>query len=175
MADKGALRVYTELPSWAKGVVVVGGLVVGYLAVTRIISEIKGAVNKKKSEKEITTAQDELQQEINSGNKPTISRSNAEAISNAIVIASNDCGTDDDLIINAFDSIKNQADMLLLVDVFGLRAKVRCPFSSDTRVDFWSKFTPPMSISAMISSELSSSQIKSLNAKLGAKGISYRF
>ena len=49
MADKGALRVYTELPSWAKGVVVVGGLVVGYLAVTSILKSIKAKKNKEES------------------------------------------------------------------------------------------------------------------------------
>jgi len=173
--DKGLTRVYTELPSWAKGVVVVGGLAIGYIAITSIISAIKGAVNKGKSEQEVNTAKDELQEQINSGNKPTIARSSAEAIASAILIASNDCGTDDNLIMGAFDNINNQADMLLLIDVFGLRAKVRCPFSSDTRESFWSSKTPPMSLSAMVSSELSGSQIKSLNAKLATKGITYKF
>lgn len=176
--DKGLLRVYTELPSWAKGVVVVGGLAVGYLAVTSIISAIKGAANEKKQQKEIDTAKDELQQQINSGKKPTITRSTAEAISSTLIAAAQDCGTDDSLFLSSFDNISNQADMLLLVDVFGLRKKMRCPWTTDTYDTPWCIIgceTKPMSLSGLVAGELSSSQIKGLNNKLAAKGISYRF
>lgn len=176
--DKGLTRVYTELPSWAKGVVVVGGLVVGYVAVTSIIGAIKGAINKGKSEQEVNTAKDELQQQINNGNKPTIARSTAEAISSGIVEAANDCdvtGNGARTIISKFDNIQNQADMLLLVDVFGLRKKVRCPFTSDTRESFWSKYTTPISLSAILGSELSQGQIDTINKNLASKGIKYKF
>jgi hypothetical protein len=176
--DKGLLRVYTELPSWAKGVVVVGGLAIGYLAVTSIISSIKGAANEKKQQKEVDTAKDELQQQINSGNKPTISRSTAEAISNGLIAAAQLCGTDDSLFLGEFDNIANQADMLLLVDVFGLRKKMRCPFTSDSYDNPWCIIgceTKPMSLSALVAGELSISQIRGLNDKLARKGITYRF
>jgi hypothetical protein len=177
MADKGALRIYTELPSWAKGVVVVGGLVVGYLAVTRIISEIKGAVNKKNESlaEVITNASSELNTQIQTGKGPTIARSQAEVMSNAIVAAANDCGTNEKQIYAQFDKVNNQADILLFVDVFGLRKKVRCPFSDDPRESFFSANTPPMSLSAMINSELDATQIATINNKLASKGITYKF
>lgn len=175
MADKGAMRIYTELPSWAKGIVVVGGIAIGYIAVTSIINAIRGKAQKEKQEQEVNNAKSELQKEINSGNKPTLSRSTLEAMSNAVVSASNDCGTKNNLLLSQFDNLKNQADMLLFIDVFGLRKKTRCPFSDDTRENFMSSQTPPMSLSAIVSSELSSSQINSLNNKLTSKGISYKF
>ena len=40
---KGFYQYYKDLPSWAKGVVVVGGGVVAYLAVTTIMRKIKQA------------------------------------------------------------------------------------------------------------------------------------
>jgi len=175
MADKGALRVYTELPSWAKGVVVVGGLVVGYLAVTSIIKAIKSKKTKEESLAEVNNAATELNTQIKSGNGPTIQRSTAEVMSNAIVAASNDCGTDEKQIYAQFDKVKNQADILLFVDVFGLRKKVRCPFSDDPRESFFSADTPPMSLSAMINSELDATQISTVNNKLASKGITYKF
>lgn len=176
--DKGLLRVYTELPGWAKGVVVVGGLAVTYIAVNTIIQAIKGNSEQKKQEQEVNTANGDLQKEINSGRNQTLSNSTLEAISSAIVEASNDCdvtGTGARTIISKFDNIQNEADILALVKVFGLRKKVRCPFTSDTRESFWSSYTTPMSLSAMISSELSQGQIDTVNKNLASKGIKYRF
>jgi hypothetical protein len=175
MADKGALRVYTELPSWAKGVVVVGGLVVGYLAVTSILKSIKAKKNKEESLAEVNNANSELNTQIKTGKGPTIARSTAEVMANAIVSASNDCGTDEKQIYAQFDKVNNQADILLFVDVFGLRKKVRCPFSDDPRESFFSANTPPMSLSAMINSELDATQIATINNKLASKGITYKF
>jgi hypothetical protein len=175
MQDKGIMRVYTELPSWAKGIVVVGGLAIGYIAVTSILNKIKEVNNKAKDEKELNTAKDELQIEIKKGIGPTITRSIAEAMSSAIIEASNDCGTNNDIVFAQFDKVKNQADMLLFVDTFGLRKKVRCPFSTDTRESFWSKYTIPLSLSSVISSELSQNEINKINNKLSSKGIEYRF
>jgi hypothetical protein len=175
MADKGALRVYTELPSWAKGVVVVGGLVVCYLAVTSILKAIKAKKTEAESKAEISQANTELNTQIKLGNGPTIQRSQAEVMANAIVAASNDCGTDEKQIYAQFDKVKNQADILLFVDVFGLRKKVRCPFSDDPRESFFSSDTPPMSLSAMINSELDTTEIQTLNNKLATKGIKYKF
>lgn len=176
MADsKGLMKVYEELPGWAKGVVVVGGLAVGYLAVTSILKSIKAKKTEAQSKAEISQANTELNTQIQSGKGPTIQRSQAEVMSNAIVSAANDCGTDEKKIYAQFDKINNQADILLLVDVFGLRKKVRCPFSDDPRESFFSADTPPMSLSAMVNSELDATQIATLNNKLQSKGITYKF
>lgn len=175
MAEKGLMKVYTELPSWAKGVVVVGGLAMSYLAVTAVLRKLKESKIKKESLSEINGATSELQAEINSGKKPTLPKTTIEAMANAIVSASNDCGTNEKQIYAQFDKVSNQADVLLLVQVFGLRKKVRCPFSDDPRESFFSADTPPMSLSAMLNSELDTTQMQTLNNKLASKGINYKF
>ena len=175
MAEKGLMKVYEDLPGWARGVVVVGGLAVAYIAVTSILKSIKAKKIEQQSQAEINQAGTELNTQIQSGNGPTIQRSQAQVMSNAIVAASNDCGTDNKAIYAQFDKVNNQADMLLFVEVFGLRKKVRCPFTDDPRESFFSADTPPMSLSAMINSELSASEIAIVNNKLQAKGISYKF
>jgi hypothetical protein len=175
MAEKGLMKVYSELPSWAKGLVVVGGIAITYTAVTSILKSIKAKKIEQKSQAEISQASTELNTQIRMGKSPSIQRSQAEVIANAIVSASNDCGTDEKKIYAQFDKVKNQADILLLVDVFGLRKKVRCPFSDDPRESFFSSDTPPMSLSAMINSELDATQIATLNNKLASKGITYKF
>ena len=69
---KGFYQYYKDLPSWAKGVVVVGGGVVAYLAVTRIMRKIKQAKETAMSMQEVDSANSELQTEIRNGKKPTI-------------------------------------------------------------------------------------------------------
>ena len=113
--------------------------------------------------------------EINKGKKPTLPRTTIDAMANAIVAASNDCGTDEKKIYAQFDKISNQADILLLVQAFGLRKKVRCPFSDDPRESFFSADTPLMSLSAMLNSELDTTEMQTLNNKLATKGIKYKF
>jgi hypothetical protein len=172
---KGFYQYYKDLPSWAKGVVVVGGGLVVYLGVTSIIRKINKSKETAKSMQEVDSANSELQAEIRSGKKPTINKTTAEAISNGIISASNDCGTDEKLIFSQFDKVNNQADILLLVQVFGLRKKIRCVFSDDPRESFMSAYTPPMSLSAMLNSELDTTQLQTLNNKLATKGIKYKF
>jgi len=116
-----------------------------------------------------------LNTQIQTGKGPTIARSTAEVMANAIVAASNDCGTEEKQMYAQFDKVQNQADILLFVDVFGLRKKVRCPFTDDPRESFFSANTPPMSLSAMINSELDATQIATINNKLASKGITYKF
>jgi len=175
MENNNIYKYYKDLPAWAKGVVVVGGLVVGYLAATSVLKYFKEKNAKAKSEEEVNNASSELQEEIRTGVKPTLAKSSLEAMSNSIVSASNDCGTDDGLVVAQFDKLQNQADALAFVETFGLRTKTRCPFSDDPRDGFWNSQTPPMSLSAMIASELSSSQIDGINSKLSSKGIKYKF
>jgi hypothetical protein len=166
---------YKELPSWAKGVVVVGGLGVVYIFASQVIKKLKQDAEQKKRQGEVISAEEEYKNLLNMGVKPTINVPIAESISAAIVDASNSCGTDNKKINAQFDKIKNDADIYLLVKTFGIRKKVRCLFSDDETAGFWSQDTPPMSLSAMINSELSTSEIIALNNKLSSKGIKYKF
>jgi hypothetical protein len=174
MANK-VFDYYKELPSWAKGVVVVGGLAVTYIFASQIIKKLKQDAEQKKRQGEVISAEEEYKNLIKSGVKPTINVTMAESISAAIVDASNSCGTDEKKIYSQFDKVNNDADIYLLIKTFGTRKKVRCLFSDDETAGFWSQDTPPMSLSAMLHSELSTNGIATLNKKLSAKKIKYQF
>jgi len=178
MQESTIYKYYKDLPSWAKGVVIVGTLAMGYAVVTKVYNTITDANNRKKQEKEINTADAELRNEQQAGRGQTLSNSSLEAMSSAIVEAANGCGTYEDIIVSQFDNLQNEADMLAFVKIFGLRDKLRCPFSNDAYGDKWcilSCRTPTMSLSSMLYSELSQGWIDTLNKKLGQKGIKYRF
>jgi len=169
------LKYYNGLPQWARGVVVVGGLVIGYIAVNAIIKKVTQNKKDAAALQEINTASGDLNAVISSGTKPTLNNSQLEAMSNAIIEASNGCGTDNNMIFATFSKIKNDADILSFIKVFGLRKKTRCPFTSDTMENFWSSNTMPMSLSAMINSELDTTEIQKINDGFLAKGMRYQF
>lgn len=171
-------KYYKDLPQWAKGVVVVGGLAVGYAVVSSLINKLNAGAVKAKQEKEVNTADSDLKKEEQAGKPQTLSNSSLEAMSSAIVKASDGCGTEEDIIVSQFDNLLNEADMLAFVKVFGLRQKIRCPFTSDDRENWYCPYdclTKPMSLSSMVVSELSQGWLDTLNKKLASKGIKYRF
>lgn len=169
------LKYYNGLPQWARGIVVVGGLVVGYIAVNAIIKKISQNKKDATALQEINTASGDLNAVIASGTSPTLNNSQLEAMSSAIIEASNGCGTDNNMIFATFSKIKNDADILSFIKVFGLRKKTRCPFTADTMEGFWSSNTMPMSLSAMINSELDTTEIQKINDGFLAKGMKYQF
>jgi len=175
MAQGKVYDYYNGLPTWARGVVVVGGLVIGYIAVNAIIKKINQNKADAAAQQEINTAGGDLKSVIASGTNPTLNNSELEAMSNAIIEASNGCGTDNNMIYATFDKIKNDADILSFIKVFGLRKKTRCPFTSDTMENFWSSYTMPMSLSAMVNSEMNTTEIQKINDGFLAKQMKYQF
>ena len=175
MAKGQVFDYYSGLPQWARGIVVVGGLVVGYVAVNAIIRKINQSKKDAAALQEINTASGDLNAVIASGTAPTLNNSQLEAMSSAIIEASNGCGTDNNMIFNTFAKIKNDADVLSFIKAFGLRKKTRCPFTADTMESFWSNYTTPMSLSAMLNSELDTTEIQKINDGFLAKGMKYQF
>jgi hypothetical protein len=175
MAKAKLMEVYNGLPNWAKGVVVVGLLGVTYIVGSQVLSAIRRKKDEKKQLEEINVASNDLNALSRAGVKPTLSNSAYEAISAAIIDAVNGCGTSMAKILSQFEKMKNDADVLMLIKVFGLRKKQRCVFSDDPREDFWSSQTPPMSLTAHLQSDLSVSDINEINKTLSKKGIKYQF
>lgn len=171
----GALKYYKELPNWAKGVVVVGGLTVTYIFLSQIVGKIRQRNEQKKQLEEISGANQDLENLSKRSVYPTMNKSAFEAMSAAIIDAVSGCGTDKDKINSQFQKLNNDADILAFVSVFGLRKKQRCLFSDDPREDFFSNTTPPMSLTAHLQSDMSDTEIKNINKILQGRGITYQF
>lgn len=171
----GALKYYKELPNWAKGVVVVGGLTVTYIFLSQIVSKIRQKNEQKKQLEEISGANQDLENLSKKGIYATMNKSAFEAMSAAIIDAVSGCGTDKSKINSQFQKLNNDADILAFVSVFGLRKKQRCLFSDDPREDFFSNTTPPLSLTAHLQSDLTDSEINEINKILSSRGITYQF
>ena len=163
---------YKGLPTWAKGVVVVGGLAVVWFSVGKpIVNLIKKKLDETKKVKEQQAASTTLADLARKGIKPTITAGQADSMSNALRIAFSGCGTDEQAVYNVAKQLKNDADVYLLIKTYGVREYVDCPWWS---VGFGSGKTS-QTLSAAISDELDSSEKSKLNKILTDKKITYQF
>jgi hypothetical protein len=165
MANK-AYTYYTELPAWAKGVVVVGGLAVTYIFVSQIISRIKKQASDKENRQAVESAKDDLQDLNKRGVKPTLTKAQTDSMADAILNQYKNA----DLLLQSytvterqFNKLKNDADYLMLKTSWGVRTYPDAFFGNVSNV----------TLEAAIQNELFNSSISKLNTILSKKGINY--
>jgi hypothetical protein len=166
---KTGMEVYSGLPTWAKGVVVVGGTAVSAIILFTIYGNIKKTINRKKLNQLATDAGKDLQKLSQQGIRPTITQTQAQAFAATLVSAFDDCGTDEDAVYRVMALLKNDADLLFLIKVYGLREFKGCFKGSNY---FGSE---ELSLPGAITYEMSSSEVSKVNAILQKTGINYKF
>ncbi len=164
---KTGMEVYSGLPTWAKGVVVVGGTAISAIILFTVYNNVKKTINRKKLNQIATDAGKDLQKLSQQGIRPTITQTQAQTYSATLVSAFDECGTDEDAVYRVMSLLKNDADMLFLIKVYGLRQFKGCFSSYFSNED--------LSLPAAISYEMSSSEVSKLNAILQKTGINYKF
>jgi thiamine pyrophosphate-dependent acetolactate synthase large subunit-like protein len=165
MAQGKALEVWSGLPPWAKGIIAVGGLAIIYFTSRSIIKSI----NKKKKEqddKDLLDATEREKRELERrGIKQMVSNAQLEAYSQKLVEAFNDCGTTESSVYTVFNGLKNQADLMQLIKIYGTRGCLAQGEFGDMNY----------SLPRAIESELDTSETKKVNDILRKKGIDYTF
>jgi hypothetical protein len=166
MANK-VYQYYKELPSWAKGIVVVGGIAIIYFATKQTIARLRKQSEGKDAKNSVEDAKNELQQLSNDGIRPTITKSQADAYAEKIVKQFKGA----DLLLGSYDvvnqifkELKNNADFLLLKSAFGVRTYDDAFFGQVKNV----------TLESAIQDELTQFRINDLNKTLSKKGITYR-
>lgn len=176
MSDK-TYRYYKDLPPWAKGIVIVGGVAVAGYIVIKIYNNIKASKDKKEAEKLSSDAQKELASLKMRGIKPTYSQSQYVSYSNKIVVALDSCGSDTKAVYNVFEAMKNQADILSLIVAFGVKYYQPCAASSPISYARYlvDDKTFGGNLSTWLSYDLSESELAKINKILSDKKINYNF
>jgi len=128
---------YSELPPWGKGVVAVGTVaIVGFIIYTTYKKVQRRAALKDAnviSEK----AKEELLALQTKGVRPSYSPSQYEAFSIKLAEAMNDCGTNEESVNSVFQAMKNKADVLSLINAFGVRSYRPCAASQPISYTRW--------------------------------------
>jgi len=176
MANK-VYTFYKDLPQWAKGVVVVGGIAIVYFTAKQIINRIRGQAERKFDLQESDSASSDLQDLAQQGVKPTLSNTQIDNIINSLVMAMNDCGTNEDAVYNQFKKLNNIADVYLLLKRWQIRYYTPCAIQSPisfAKYQFNNKAFGG-NLSTWLSYDLTQSEIAKINKILSDKGIKYKF
>jgi hypothetical protein len=184
MASK-VFEVYKGLPSWAKGVVVIGGIAIVYFTTKSFLKRIKQSAEKKKEMEVVFEQKKELDTLVKNGVYPTFSGSQYKAWADAIQQAFDGCDPSIRIpflaptslwgsqwsgsgakLVNIIYKFKNDADFLQLSQAYGVRKYDQCGW-------FTGDFSG--SLSAAISDELDENEVTAINQALIKQGIKYRF
>jgi hypothetical protein len=164
MKDK-VFNAYSQLPAWAKGataVVVLGGIAfVGY----RIYRGLKQKSDDKQAEQTMNEIDNDIKKMTAQGMRPSYSASQYRIWADAAESCYQGWGTcsGDTIFVN----LKNDLDVLLLIQAFGIRTIKSGAFNPtpDYRGD----------LPSVVRDELNGSQIAALNKILAKNNIKYRF
>jgi len=168
---------FENLPSWSRGVISIVGVgavaFIGY----QIYLSIKNAKELERSLKSQKLADNELEDLKKKNILPTKSTTQFEVMSDKIIEAINDCGTDEEAIYTVFNSLNNRADLLSLISVFGVRYYRPCAVSEPvTYLKYqFDKKSFAWGLSTLLSHDLDSSEIAKINNILKAKKIDFTF
>ena len=181
-----AYNYYKELPPWAKGVAIVGGLFVVYLAGTAVLRKLKQAKDARESREGLRESEAERRRLQGTGIRASYPASQYTTWANSIEQAFDGCdptgqltwGADSPLGAVSFWSssgykvatilaqLKNDLDYLNLTTAWGIRTYDACGWFTGnvTDVDF----------AKAVADELSAREISNLNEILKKKGITYK-
>ena len=168
MAQNKALEVWSGLPTWAKGIIAVAGVAIVYFTTKSIIKSIKKKKEEQDNKDLLDATEREKQALEKQGIKQMVSNAQLEAFSQKLVEAFNDCGTTESSVYAVFNGLKNKADLLQLIKIYGTRPYSGC-FAQGEFGDF------NYSLPRAIESELDDSERKKVNDILRKKAIDYTF
>ena len=168
---------FENLPSWSRGVIsIIGVGAVAFIGYQIYIS-FKNKQDLAKNLEAQKLAEKELADLRKKGIVPTKSASQFEVLSAKINEAVNGCGTDEEAIFTAFNSLNNRADLLSLISSFGIRYYRPCAATDPVSYTRWMFNNKSFGgdLSSMLSYDLDSSEIAKINNILKAKKIDFTF
>lgn len=160
-------KIFSDLPGWAKGiiaVVAIGGVAALGFAIYRGVKKrlsLAGAFDEKRKVK------DELKNLGEKGIKPTLTEAEYAAMANQLVASFDGYGSKVSEIYKVFDKLKNDADVMKLIDSYGIREISSGRFNPEPNF----KGT----LAGAITEEMAGQEIAFANSVLKKKGIKITF
>jgi hypothetical protein len=183
MKENKALELWNGLPTWAKGVIAVGGVAIVYFAGRGIWKQFRKSKDTEKQRESLRTQRQEINQLQNLGQRPSFPQSQYKSWADRIQNQYDGA----DFKQNLFDydipvlgtwsgsgkvtaqiisQLKNNLDFLKLSEAYGVR-------TYDQAGWFTGDFTG--NLTQAINDELDSGEVNALNNMLKKQGITYRF
>jgi len=173
------------LPTWAKGILAVGGAAVAFFVVKGILKRVKEQASTQQARQTVADQKTEANELVRQGVKPTYSGSQYKAWADSIQKQFDGCdfapatlvfpptafwnsswSFSGSMVANIMLSLKNDLDFLMLSTAYGIRTHDQCGFFTG---DFTGNFQQA------VTDELDYSEIREINKYLKSKGITYKF
>lgn len=168
---------YKELPDWAKGAVVVGGIAVSYFVISTTLKRIRRSKDIKEVQKETDYANRDLMELARKGIRPTLDKTQMEILIKSLVEAMNGCSYNQTRIEDAFKKLNNEADVKLLIRDFGVRYYMPCAISSP--ISYIKYLNDDKSFGGTVATwlnyDLGTSDVNKINKILADKKINFKF
>jgi hypothetical protein len=177
---------YKDIPSWAKGIVVVGGIAIFYFAAKSFLSRIKESAEKNKAMETVNNQKEEEKQLQKLGLRASFPDSQYKAWADALqnqfdgcdislsdisivsVIWKSFTGTNSaKKLVAIISNFKNDLDYLKFSTAWGIRTYDQC--------GWWTGDVVNATLSKAVSDELNETEIGKINAILSKTNIKYRF
>ena len=156
-------QTFEGLPSWARGAIAVGGAAASGWLGWKIYSGVKKRLSLQKARAEQNETQKEIEKLKKQGSPPTITKAQFSIMANQLETAFDGYGTDEETVFRVFDSLKNDADVLMLIKTYGIRTISTGRFNPT--VD------KAQTLGQILSEELSDTTFNPSKALLGLPGL----
>jgi hypothetical protein len=179
MTENKIIRVYEDLPNWARGVVIVGGLAISYIVVSTIYKTIKSVPDAIKEQQKRNQMDADLKRRINQGQDPSYDESQYNILADEALVAFNNfrldiipCPTSFGIFCQSgsfrqirpiIQQLKSDVDYLKLVQAFGKKTASKW-FGDQTK-----------SLPEFVRYQLNHYEIESLNEIMSDNGLTYQF
>jgi len=165
------LKYYNELPQWAKGVLVVGGLGIVGLVGYKAYRSLFPSESEKKSKLLLNTINDDISKFKLSGLKESYPNADYLTLANTIYESMRYCAGDSyNTVVSTCKKMMNDLDVALLIKAFGTKQNYCFGIDAGT----------PMDMLSFIQKELGTEwllfdwKIQEINRNWSSKGITYR-
>ena len=186
MAQNKALKVYEDLPNWARGIVVVGGLVVLYVVGNTIYKKIQTLSSGVDAQTKLNQVNEDLNNKISQGQQATFNSTQYNNFADSIAASFSGCDWSSPIIpistslpiiggfsnsgstlYNILYQFNNDVDFLALQKAFGNRTITKSWVCGGdyTNVD----------LETAVQNQLNNSEISGINDMLSKRNITLRF
>ncbi len=172
-----AFEVYRQAPPLAKNILVAGSALLVVGGGWLLYRSVKKAQEIKDANKAGQAAANDLENLRRRGIYPTYNDTTLENFAAGLVQAMNGCGTDEEMIYEIFDALRNDADLLRLEMLFGVRFYEPCAASSPLSYLVW-QFDDKAyggDLPTWLSYDLGAGEIANINSILAGNGLTIQF
>lgn len=186
MAQNKVLGFWNGLPTWAKGVIAVGGLSIIYFTSRSIVKSINAKKRREDSKKAVSNAEADKKELVRNGIRASFSQTQYQTWANSIQKSFEGCdpfgeitwGADSPLgavsfwsksgynVAIIFNQLKNNLDFVSLMTAWGVRSYDDCGWGTGD--------VENVDLVQAITDELNSGERRDLNKILAKKGITYK-